>query len=288
MKLVLGTANFGNNYGVLNKHAGLGNREVESILKTCKELNIKSIDTAVSYGNSQSILGELNAGRDFQISTKIPGEVQDLQALKKIVESTFTCLRTDHIETLFFHSIDTVRLPTFGEMIEYLESQVSQKRIGKIGVSVYSESEILDCMKRYPGFGTFQINENILDRRKSKSDALLNLASAGVHLGVRSIFLQGLLLANSDAIQRLPKDLGKALKIFQKNLEECNLDPLDACLTYAKKIPWASSITVGVQSRIELLEISRAFSQRHEIDFEKFDVGNDFVVDPRRWAIARA
>jgi aryl-alcohol dehydrogenase-like predicted oxidoreductase len=288
VELVLGTANFGNNYGVLNKEAGLGNREVESILRTCKELNIKRIDTAVSYGNSQSILGELNAGRDFQISTKIPGEVHDLPALKKIVQSTFTCLRTDYIETLFFHSIDTVRLPTFGEMIEYLESQVSQKRIGKIGVSVYSESEILDCMKRYPGFGTFQINENILDRRKSKSDALLNLASAGVHLGVRSIFLQGLLLANSDAIQLLPKDLGIALMSFQKNLEELDLDPLDACLTYAKKIPWASSITVGVQSRIELLEISKAFSQGHEIDFEKFDVGNDFVVDPRRWAIARA
>ena len=288
MELVLGTANFGNNYGVLNKESGLGNREIESILRTCKKLDIKRIDTAVSYGDSQKILGEFNAGRDFQVSTKISGEVQDLSALKRIVEATFTTLRTDYIETLFFHSIDTVRLPTFGEMIEYLESQFSQKRIGKIGVSVYSESEILDCMKRYPGFGTFQINENILDRRKIKSVALLNLASAGIHLGVRSIFLQGLLLANSHAIQRLPKELGIASKIFQKNLKELDLDPLDACLTYAKKIPWASSITVGVQSRIELLEISRAFSQHHEIDFEKFDVGNDFVVDPRRWASARA
>ena len=288
MELVLGTANFGNNYGVLNRESQLGNREIQSILETCKDCNIKRIDTAAAYGESQSILGEFNAGRDFQISTKIPGEVRTLLELKSMLEETFISLRTDYIETLFFHSMDTVEQPIFGGMIEYLESEVSQKRIGKIGVSVYSETEILNCMQRYPGFGAFQINENILDRRKFKSEALLNLASAGIQLGVRSIFLQGLLLSNTDAIQNLSKEFGVALMTFQKNLKELHLDPLDVCLAYAKKIPWASSITVGVQSRVELLEISRAFSQLHEIDFEKFDVGSDFIVDPRRWAIARA
>ena len=288
MELVLGTANFGNNYGVLNRESKLGNREIQSILETCKDRNIKRIDTAAAYGESQSILGEFNAGRDFQISTKIPGEVRTLPELKRMVAETFIYLRTDYIETLFFHSMDTVELPNFCEMIEYLESEVSQKRIGKIGVSVYSESEILNCMQRYPGFSAFQINENILDRRKFKSEALLNLASAGVQLGVRSIFLQGLLLSNTDAVQNLSKEFGVALMIFQKNLKDLDLDPLDVCLAYAKKIPWASSITVGVRSRVELLEISRAFSQIHEIDFEKIDVGSDFIVDPRRWAIARA
>ena len=71
MKLSIGTAQFGFNYGICNKKGIVHINEVKKIIKFCKLNKINSIDTAQGYGKSQKILGSYIRLKNFQITTKI-------------------------------------------------------------------------------------------------------------------------------------------------------------------------------------------------------------------------
>ena len=70
-KIVIGTANFGMDYGIGHNQNKLTDSDIVEILKTAKKLGIDTIDTAISYGNSLNRLGELGI-RNFKIITKFP------------------------------------------------------------------------------------------------------------------------------------------------------------------------------------------------------------------------
>ncbi len=70
-KIVIGTANFGMDYGIGHNQNKLIDSDIVEILKTAKKLGIDTIDTAISYGNSLNRLGELGI-RNFKIITKFP------------------------------------------------------------------------------------------------------------------------------------------------------------------------------------------------------------------------
>ena len=57
MKLCLGTAQFGMNYGITNQMGKPKDNEIDLILKSALNNNIFYFDTANAYGNSEIILG---------------------------------------------------------------------------------------------------------------------------------------------------------------------------------------------------------------------------------------
>ena len=58
MKLCLGTAQFGSNYGISNKNGILRLNEISKILKFCRAKKINFYDTANSYESSKYILSK--------------------------------------------------------------------------------------------------------------------------------------------------------------------------------------------------------------------------------------
>jgi len=56
-KLVLGTAQFGLDYGINNSNGKVSNLEIQRILNFAYENNIRILDTAESYGNAHEIIG---------------------------------------------------------------------------------------------------------------------------------------------------------------------------------------------------------------------------------------
>ena len=57
MKLAIGTAQFGMDYGLSNKYGKSEKYEVSKILQYAHSQGIDVIDTAPSYGDSENILG---------------------------------------------------------------------------------------------------------------------------------------------------------------------------------------------------------------------------------------
>ena len=77
-KIVIGTANFGMDYGIGHNQNKLIDSDIVDILKTAKKLGIDTIDTAIAYGNSLNRLGKLGI-HNFKIITKLPNQrIQDL------------------------------------------------------------------------------------------------------------------------------------------------------------------------------------------------------------------
>ena len=69
MKLVIGTAQLGMKYGLFN-HKPISRKEFKKIEKLVYKSNINFIDTAISYGDSENIIGNSKL-KNLNIITKI-------------------------------------------------------------------------------------------------------------------------------------------------------------------------------------------------------------------------
>ena len=69
MKLSLGTVQFGKKYGISNTSGIVSYNEAENILNTAKDAEIKMLDTANDYGESENILGSIGVN-EFDIVSK--------------------------------------------------------------------------------------------------------------------------------------------------------------------------------------------------------------------------
>ena len=85
-KIILGTAQFGQIYGVANKKNEIDFNNVKKILHLAFSNKIKFLDTAFSYGKSEKYIGKLN-NLNFQIISKIPRIISNEDKIVSEVES---------------------------------------------------------------------------------------------------------------------------------------------------------------------------------------------------------
>ena len=79
-KLVLGTAQFGLNYGISNQHGQLQLSEVQAILTQAENAGITTLDTAAAYGNSEETIKQAISASNthFKIISKYPPNKPEL------------------------------------------------------------------------------------------------------------------------------------------------------------------------------------------------------------------
>ena len=70
MRLSLGTAQFGLNYGIANNIGKINHEESLQIIKTASSAGIDFIDTAINYGDSEECIGNIGI-QDFKITVEI-------------------------------------------------------------------------------------------------------------------------------------------------------------------------------------------------------------------------
>ena len=83
MKLALGTAQFGNNYGISNKNGIVSPNMAARILSLAIKNGVDTIDTAISYGEAENIIGKY-CKRDVKIVTKLP-ELKKVNRLMMVI-----------------------------------------------------------------------------------------------------------------------------------------------------------------------------------------------------------
>jgi len=106
MGIALGAVQFGLNYGIANRSGQIKIGEVKKIIDIATKNNIDTIDTAISYGESEKLLG--NAGiNDWKIITKLPivpnGSVNTKKWVKKQISSSLSRLNITHLEGVLLH-----------------------------------------------------------------------------------------------------------------------------------------------------------------------------------------
>jgi predicted aldo/keto reductase-like oxidoreductase len=71
MKLAIGTAQFGMRYGISNVSGKVSLADGEAILKYAASAGIDTIDTAMAYGDSEQVLGNIGL-EGFNVVKKLP------------------------------------------------------------------------------------------------------------------------------------------------------------------------------------------------------------------------
>jgi len=285
LKLALGTVQFGLPYGIANQVGQVSLAEAKSILKFAATSGIETLDTAISYGDSEQRLGQSGV-QNWQIVSKLPVIPDDMVYpmlwIQDAVNSSLRNLNVSKLYGLLLHRPAQL-LETRGDQI-YLALQELKKAglIEKIGISIYDPVE-LDNLYPHFHFDIIQVPFNIIDRRLIQSGWLNRLAKEGVELHARSVFLQGLLLMKS--IDR-PSKFNRWSSLFlrwDQWLSEVGLTALEASIRYALSFPEIKKVIVGVDSAKQLKELTEA-AKGHlpEVHNELFS-NDENLLNPANW-----
>ena len=106
MKISLGTAQFGFNYGIANKTGIIKKKNIKKILNLARSHGIDTIDTAKNYGDCEKVLGEQNL-KNLKVISKIsyvPNHTVDLERwIAKQLEETFNNLNQKSLYGILVH-----------------------------------------------------------------------------------------------------------------------------------------------------------------------------------------
>lgn len=284
-KLVIGTAQFGINYGIANSLGQVKSEEAKKILDYALSEDINYIDTATSYGESEKVLGNNDVNR-FKIITKIPKIPHDqtnvYDWLEPSVLDSLNRLNVKSIHALLLHSPEDL-LGVHGLTIyKGLRELKSKGIVKKIGVSVYSIDEIEVITDKYD-IDIIQCPLNLVDRSLVESGWHKRLKKMGIEIHVRSIFMQGLLLMKKDLI---PNNFSKWKNIWSKWhswVEEKNINTLDACIAFVSSIDEIDRIIVGVDSLEHLEEIVQSYKLKQASEFPDISSNDIDLINPSLW-----
>lgn len=256
-RLALGTVQFGLEYGVANQAGRVQLEDVVYILQEAAIRGIDTLDTAIAYGDSESVLGQVGMDR-WKIVTKLPALPESCENISRCIEvqieGSLSRLGVSQLYGVLLHRPDQLLGKNGKPLFEALQRLKAQGITRKVGVSVYGPDE-LDRLMDEMQFDLVQAPLNILDRRLVESGWAKRLKEQGTEVHVRSAFLQGLLLMSTD--QRPDKFVRWRTIWFEwmRWLSETGLTPLQACLRYVLSVEEVDKVVVGVNSVKQLQEI---------------------------------
>lgn len=289
MNIILGTAQFGLDYGVSNINGQVEIEEVTKIVSRCGELGISHFDTAQAYGQSESVLGRV-LGREVCITTKIPPRVSDglndSDWIMTNIKQSLSSLMRPHIDELLFHRSRDLLTCDAGKVNGLLDNLKSNGLVKNIGVSLYEFDDIVYLLNNYD-IDIIQAPFNIMDRRLVNDGWLELFKERGIRIDVRSAFLQGLLLMDSSLRHNYFRRWDS---VFEKldTLREIypELSKIDLCIQFVKQHSLIDNLVIGTQSERELLEVVDSFSSQHNIDFPDCSSRDIDLIDPSRWKLS--
>lgn len=259
-RLALGTVQFGLEYGVANHSGKIHFDEAQKILERATAIGIRVLDTAIAYGESERVLGQVGVA-DWCIVTKLPempASCPDVNAwVEQHVQESLHRLGVPQLYAVLLHRPSQLLEARGDELFAALERLKLQGYAQKIGISIYDPQE-LDALFANMHFDLVQAPLNIFDRRLLTSGWAQRLKGMGTELHVRSVFLQGLLLMSAE--QR-PQKFARWQPLWlewERWLSANSLTPLEACLRYVLGIDEVDNIVVGVDSIAHLNEIHAA------------------------------
>ena len=283
MKLVIGSAQMGMNYGLFNKKK-ISRKEFKKIEKLVINSKIKFIDTAIRYGESENIIGNSKL-KNLNIITKIkiPNKKNiDIKnwALKEISKSLIK-LKINKIYGVLIHDYKDLLGKHGKNYLLSLQELKKKKIIKKIGISVYEPQEIKKIWKFWRP-DLIQVPLNPLDNRILDSGWVDILKKFKVKIFVRSVFLQGLLI-NENRSLRINKNEKIILNKFRNWCYKNNVPLLQACLHFIKQFKKIDYLVVGFNNSNQLKEIIDVFKKKQIIIPKKFSTNKTNLIDPRKW-----
>ena len=287
-KLILGTVQFGLNYGINNSSGKPDEKSVNEILDYAYSVDVKYLDTAEAYGDSQKVIGKYHkeSANKFQVITKYSAHRTDLPAdLKQRIEHNIETLGVDNLYCYMFHSFgdfESFYSRFASDILELKEKGL----LKKFGVSVYDNLEIenlLNCEV----IDVIQLPFNLLDNKSQRFKILEKARKKGVEIHTRSVYLQGLFFMKESNIPDGIFSLRSSLLMVRKIASENNISIATLALNYVYQQNYIDKVLIGVdnvkqlQENIKNLNLSIHSSVQDRIG--SIEVENVKLLNPSNW-----
>lgn len=284
-QLCLGTVQFGLPYGVTNQIGQVPETETRKILNLAASSAIQLLDTAQSYGTSEKVIGRCwpkDAPR--RLISKLPAGA-DQNTWEANLLKSMDYLKIEKLDGFLLHRSSDLVSENGKELLKWLESIRERGLVDRIGVSIYEADELIRLPLSY--LQLVQLPLSIYDQRMISNGAIDRLLELGIGIHVRSTFLQGLLLQES---QHWPTHITNGFKKHHTKwleyLRQKGWSPLECALNFVRSIEGVEACLVGVLSKKELEQIIHAWNQ-DKIPFDSELNGwawtNVSDLDPRSW-----
>lgn len=283
-KLILGTVQFGLDYGINNNHGKPFTEDVYEILNLAFDRGVRLLDTANAYGNAVSLIGnfhELFSRKKFKIISKF--YLKDLKS-NNIYEELKT-LKVNQYYAYLFHSFDEYEAAE--ENILFILDEYKKKGlINKVGVSVYTNDQFLKAINDEK-VELIQFPYNLLDNWSQKGELIKLAKDKGKETHARSVFLQGLFYKKEvefpDQLKPLIPSINHVNEIAKKMNDTIN----NVALNYVINNPLIDFAIIGVDSKIHLLKNLEILLRKNDkINLGIFDhikVTETDLLNPVNW-----
>ena len=288
-QLILGTVQFGLDYGITNSSGEIPDQVVQQMLVFAEEHDIRIFDTAADYGNSQYRLGQLAPiGNSNWYVTKFSLPTDGSSPTQENVYSdSMKLLQVEKLHGVLFHKLEDLRDSRLEKTLEILRAGRDAGILSKIGVSIYNRADLELALEVFPDLNLLQLPANVLDMNLLESDEVHKLKSRGVEIHVRSVFLQGLLLTSPSQLSDFFEPLKPALIKLQNVAAKTGKSVLELVLAKIRHHRYVDAVLVGATTLGELTEITSAWESASEYeDFELPAVPRE-ILDPRVWPKVR-
>ena len=280
-KLVLGTAQFGMNYGINNASGQVTSEEVNAILDVAGKAGVSFIDTAYGYGNSEEVLGGSPSLHEhpFKVISKYAKN-----ALTPI-EQYQASLKRLNKKGLYAYMVHN--FTTYSEHPHIWEGFLNLKKEGlveRIGFSLYKPSELEYILEHNMEVDIIQVPFNILDRQFEKWFPVLH--ERGIEIHTRSAFLQGLFFKNIKTFEGNIVPLAKYVEKIQQYCSNNEIQVQDLALDYVLSSQ-VDGVLIGVDSLLQLrknIQSAKRQLTEQDLDFiRSVDVVEKTLLSPVNW-----
>lgn len=281
-KIVLGTVQFGTNYGINNSSGQVKPDEVATILRIASRGGIKTLDTSSAYGTSEQVLGEVleKIGLQFNIVSKYPkGDGGVRETFKKSLQN----LSAESLYGYLVHHFEFYQ--EHPEIFDEMRRLKEEGCIKKIGFSLYNALQLQYLLDHQIQFDIIQFPYNIFDRQFEPWLSVLK--AAGVEVHTRSVFLQGLFFKNVTTIEGKLKPLCPYLDQLHNYCQQHGISVEQLAFGYVLGNEAVDGVLVGVDNRFQLernLEVARLELKEEDVDFiRSFEIKEKELLNPVNW-----
>ncbi len=289
----LGTAQFGIPYGITNSTGQVSKENVRQILSVAQSSTvINYLDTAQSYGESESVLGDsLPCEHDFSIITKLSAQPKNSFSFDDVLKwensliRSFQFLKVNSIDSLLLHSSNDLHKTGSQFLEDWLLSLKERGLVKRIGISIYTANELQGVHSDL--IDIVQLPLSLYDQRLLLDGTIGFLKSRGISIHARSLFLQGLLVTPE---QQWPHWISENCRKHHKHLElrasKLQYGLLELALGFAKSQKELEAIVIGITSLKELEVLLRTWYLKSPFclsELSKWALPNSEFLDPRNW-----
>ena len=275
-KIIIGSANFGDKYGINNKKISFSN--LEKIFRYLKKNQLNTIDTANDYKNSEKIIGSIikKNKSNWKIISKVKKDENNLEE--------FFCESKKKLglypNIILAHNYKDFLNNDFRNQLISLKNKYGLK----IGVSVYNYNEIIKIIK-FSSIDVIQIPISVIDQRLLKKNILKKLKKRRIEIHARSIFFKGIVFANLNKFKENKPffDSLKKLKEFKKETLSIN----HKCLSWVLGLKEIDKVVIGVENFVQLKDNINKIDKKIIGEMRKLKIDTSKIpnkyLDMRNW-----